>query len=428
MLETFTPAVCGSRKRQRAASLIFAVSATAVAFALGALLGLAGATIEAHRAVLGAAALALLAAAREAGLVRLPLPQMRRQVPEGWRFRMPLPVWASGYGAGLGAGVFTYQPVSTFWVACAGALALARPLPAALCFALYGAGRAAMVVWPRRRPHDSTEAVERLSRRSAAVLRLNAAALAVCAGLLAAAPAAPGAVYAPGLDPSADAGVVAWARQDGSVVVRSAGTNYTFPEASAPAVDGNLLAYVDDEGIRIVRWRTGQEVLRITGNATAVALDWPLLAYRREDSTRRRLVLRNLDTDSVSVVSAVIRTTDLGRPSISGRRLVWHVATKSGSRLRLLNVASGRRFTLASSKIVLVRNPSIEGTRVVWAVERSGYAAIRMRSIWGSASSRVARVRSRDLGFWSTALSANRVYATRWSLRTRAATIYSFAY
>ena len=83
--------------------------------------------------------------------MRFPLPQARRQVPERWRFELPLPVWATGYGAGLGAGFFTFQPVSTFWVACAGALALARPLPAALCFSLYGAGRAAMVVWPRRR-------------------------------------------------------------------------------------------------------------------------------------------------------------------------------------------------------------------------------------------------------------------------------------
>ena len=163
MLETFTPAVCGSRKRQIVAQALFTVAAVATAAALGLVLGLAGAALGARQALLAAAGLALVAAAREAGILRFRLPQSRRQVPERWRFELPLPVWASGYGAGLGAGFFTFQPVSTFWVACAGALALARPVPAALCLSLYGAGRAAMVVWPRRRVADPTAAVERLA-------------------------------------------------------------------------------------------------------------------------------------------------------------------------------------------------------------------------------------------------------------------------
>src|SRR5215207_9074224 len=120
MVETFTPAVCGSRNRQRLALLGFAVGA------LGMVLG-----VELALAVAG---LALLAAVREAGLVRVPLPQVRRQVPERWRASLPLPVWSLGYGAGLGAGFFTFHPVSTFWVACAGAVALGRPIVAAACF------------------------------------------------------------------------------------------------------------------------------------------------------------------------------------------------------------------------------------------------------------------------------------------------------
>ena len=194
MLETFTPAVCGSRKRQIVAQALFATTAIATAAALGLALGAVGSALGARQAVLAAAALALVAAAREAGIVRFPLPQARRQVPERWRFELPLPVWATGYGAGLGAGFFTYQPVSTFWVACAAALALGRPLPAALCLSLYGVGRAAMVVWPRRRGDDPTAAVERLAGRRGALLRANVAALVACGVLLALAPAAGGAV------------------------------------------------------------------------------------------------------------------------------------------------------------------------------------------------------------------------------------------
>ena len=223
MLETFTPAVCGSRKRQIVAQALFAATAVATAAALGLALGAVGSALGARQAVLAAAALALIAAAREAGIVRFPLPQARRQVPERWRFELPLPVWATGYGAGLGAGFFTYQPVSTFWVACAAALALGRPLPAALCLSLYGVGRAAMVVWPRRRGDDPTAAVERLAGRRGALLRANAAALVACGVLLALAPAAGGAVVVQSraLDPSVDGAAIAFAsQQDGSVHIR----------------------------------------------------------------------------------------------------------------------------------------------------------------------------------------------------------------
>ena len=226
MLETFTPAVCGSRKRQIVGQALFAVSAVAAAAVLGLLLGLAGSMLGAEQAVLGAAALALVAAAREAGLIRFAIPQARRQVPERWRFELPLPVWASGYGAGLGAGFFTYQPISTFWVACAGALALAEPVPAALCVSLYGAGRALMVVWPRRRADDPTAAVERLTSRRGALLRANVVALVACGVLLAVAPAASGGVTRiaqNALDPTVDRGNIAFATASGNVVVRPAG-------------------------------------------------------------------------------------------------------------------------------------------------------------------------------------------------------------
>ena len=124
MVETFTPAVCGSRRRQR-----LAVGAVAASALVGAALGAVGALLGTQLAFL-VAALALLAAAREAGIVRLPLPQLRRQVPERWRSELPLPVWSVGYGIGLGLGFVTFQPVATFWVACAAAVALGKPLAA----------------------------------------------------------------------------------------------------------------------------------------------------------------------------------------------------------------------------------------------------------------------------------------------------------
>ena len=86
MVETFTPAVCGSRARQITALALFTVAAMLAAAALGALLGAAGAEIGRPGALALAVAAAVAAAAREAGVIRFPLPQARRQVAERWRF------------------------------------------------------------------------------------------------------------------------------------------------------------------------------------------------------------------------------------------------------------------------------------------------------------------------------------------------------
>jgi hypothetical protein len=426
MLETFTPAVCGSRKRQMLAQALFAVAAVATSAALGLALGLAGDVLGASHAVLAAAALALVAAARELGLVRFPLPQARRQVPERWRFELPLPLWATGYGAGLGAGFFTFQPVSTFWVACAGALALARPLPAALCLSLYGAGRAAMVIWPRRRADDPTAAVERLTRRRGALLRANAVALVACAALLALAPAAGGALVArSALDPSVSGGNLAFATKSGDVIVRpAAGGDAVFPDASQPALSGQYLAYVDDQGIRVVRWPDGTDVARVTGPVSRPALDWPNLAYVRREGGYWRLVVRNLVSGQRKLPARTRANVDLGRPSLRDGRLAWHVVSRTESKIFVRTLASQERRIIARTKIGRLGNPSLNRTRIVWVDARSGVTYLRQGRI-GSSNKRVlAQVRNRATSYWTTSISAGATYFTRWTVATGAAEIH----
>jgi hypothetical protein len=432
MLETFTPAVCGSRKRQIVAQALFAVSAVVTAAALGLVLGLVGKALGAERAVLVAAALALLAAAREAGLLRLPLPEARRQVPERWRFELPLPVWASGYGAGLGAGFFTFHPVSTFWIACAGALALASPVAAALCFSLYGAGRALMVVWPRRRAADPTAAVERLAGKRGALLRANAVALLACGVLLALAPTAGGAVLiAQGAyDPSHSGTALAFATQGGDVVVRSPGRpEIVYQNASQPALSGPYLAYVDGAGIRIVRWANGNEVGRVANPAASLpALDWPRLAFVRRDTRHKRIVVRNVVGGGYKVHVSVARTVDLGRPSLRSGRLAWHAAARGGSTVFVKGLNSTARRIVARSKIALLQSPSLYRSRIVWTEERSGVSYVRLDWVGVGPRRTLERMRTRLRGYWTTTLGPGRAYWTRWTLGSGAAAIYRGTY
>ena len=434
MLETFTPAVCGSRRRQHLAAAGFALGAIAAAALLGALFGLAGLLLGVEAAVWLAAGLALLGAARETGLVSLPLPQMRRQVPERWRFELPLPVWSVAYGAGLGTGFLTFQPVATFWVACAAALALAAPLPAALAFSFYGAGRALMVIWPRRRERDATDAVERLARRRGAIRRANAAALVVCAALLAASPAAGVVVTAayPGIDPSlangtlasAEAGSGAW-----RVLVRSqTDPTVEVPNAWSPSVDGALLAYTDATGIRVVNWQTGGVLAQVPGPVSAPALDWPLLAFRRDGSDFDRLVLADLARDTEQEITLALPANDLGRPALRGGLLAWHKANPDWSRVYVRDLATGRTRLIAGSRIALLANPALSLTLIVWTEQRGNTSSLRVRRLDRTGVSTLWSTVGRERRFWTTALDGRTAYVTRWWVASRAATLYKIRF
>ncbi len=381
--------------------------------------------------MLVAAGLALAAAAREAGLLRLPLPQAGRQVPERWRFERPLALWATGYGAGLGAGFFTFQPVATYWVACAGAFALAEPVPAALCLSLYGAGRALMIVWPRRRAGDPTAAVERLTSRRGALLRVNVAALVACAVLLGLAPVAGGAtlVAQNAYDPTVDAGSLAYATRGGDVVIKpkGGGPDVVVPGASQPSLSGEHLAYRDGEGIKVIRWTDSLDPVAQIDNVRASypALAWPLVAFVRRDASHRRLVVRNLETGAHKVHVSAKAAYELGRPALRGGRLAWHIATRRQSRIMLKFLSSGAKRVVAKSRIGFLHDVSLGSTRITWISGRSGASHVMLGWIRTGKSRRtLGSLRTRTREHWTTALASRAAYATRWTHASGASSIY----
>src|SRR5919198_3311056 len=391
MVETFTPAVCGSRRRQRIAVVSFALGAVAASALVGAALGALGQIIGLRVAAV-AAGLALLAAAREAGLIRLPLPQSRRQVPERWRAELPLPVWSAGYGA----------------------------------------GRAVMAVWPRRRGADPTAAVEELASRHGALLRANVAALVACAALLASAQAVDAAVVSmgPGLDPSVQATVLARAQMSSGTtsvsVEPTAEPAVLVPDAASPSVDGDLLAYADSGGIQVINWRTGEVVARVDGAVSRPALDWPLLAFIRTDSTYKHLILADFTNPGSPSERGIARTltqNDLGRPSLGGGRLAWHKTTNQASRITVEMLSTGRRVVIVRSRIVLEENPALSARRIVWVEQRPRTSALRMRRFDRRRVHSIYTTSGSSRLLWTTALVGRRAYVVRWSLATRGATL-----
>jgi len=423
MVETFTPAGCGGRTRHILAVLMFGAGSVAAAAGLGAVLGLGGSLLPSRWTLAAAVAVCVLAALRELGVVRVPLPQVRRQVPEAWRRERPLPFWTTAYGAILGAGFGTYQPAPTYWVVCASAVAVGKPVTAAVCLGAFGVGRTLMVACPGD-PLRRLAGVHRLLRPA------NAAALLALAAVLAPA-VATAAPPAGRSDPSVSDGAIAYTdRHDGVsdvVVLGAGGAAVTFPDARMPALSGGTLAYVDHGGIRIVLWRTGQEILRIGGRVDTPALSGPRVAYVESVGARKRLVVRNFSTGRVRVVTTVGPGVDLGRPALSGQLLAWHEAAGSGNRILLRTLSSGRtRVMVDGRRSLLTVNPALIHGYIAWVESRAERSSLLLRKLPNGPVRRIAGALGPARHLWNIAIGPRRVYVTRWTLATNASVILRY--
>ena len=169
MVETITPVVHGgSRERWGISLALHAFGAAVAAAIVGSLLAGAGALLGAPWGVPGAwlvAASAALYVARELG-APVPVPQLRRQVPDWWRTFFPPHVAAFLYGLGLGPGFLTYLGHGTVVVVAVAAFASGRPLLGAAVLAPFGLARGLgpVLTFGVRSPSDAAALVERLDR------------------------------------------------------------------------------------------------------------------------------------------------------------------------------------------------------------------------------------------------------------------------
>jgi hypothetical protein len=169
MVETITPVVHGgSRERWGISLALHAIGAAVAAAIVGSLLAGAGALLGAPWGVPGAVlvvAAAALYVARELD-APVPVPQLRRQVPDWWRTFFPPHVAAFLYGLGLGPGFLTYLGHGTVVVVAIAAFASGRPLLGAAVLAPFGLARGLgpILAFGVRSPGDAATLVERLDR------------------------------------------------------------------------------------------------------------------------------------------------------------------------------------------------------------------------------------------------------------------------
>jgi hypothetical protein len=418
----------------------FVAGACAGGAATFAALAWAGSLVSAVAATSIAVGIALTAAIAEARGAAV-VPQIRRQVPEHWRRTLPLPFAAGLYGVLLGFGFTTYVLTFAVWALAALVFAAGDPATGLVVGLAFGVGRAlpVVVLAPIVNRPSGVAGLRLLAERPGLLrgVRLaDAAALVVAAGALLAAEARGANNIGPGTDPSASGELVAWSTPPGGVLVRGASRT---PLPGRPVLGGSLVA-----------WRSGTEIHVATAADLAPVLDLSLASVDavgisdRWVVTRERnakggdaLVARSLQApDDARIVASAGPPAQLGRPSLDGDLLVFHVATRRESRIVAADLATGTSRVVRRSRSAQLTNPSVLADDLLYvrqtstgqrlelgAVDRTnrnrvlyrlGSPAPRDRG-YEPGHSRVTRTPKTRLApgtLWTTALSSQYAYVT----------------
>jgi hypothetical protein len=323
-------------------------------------LGLAGELLDPGRwFLIAAAVLAGVAAIADLAGLRV-RPQLRFQVPEPWRRTMPLPQALFLYGLLLGTGLTTFVPTAAAWALLP--LSMAVGFPGALAVGLsFAAGRALPVLAVR----DETSLAERPQGLRA--LRMLAAAGLVLA-LVAGEARAATRVALRGGDPSAEGPDLVWQEPGVGGFLLHNDQQVQLP-GTDPALGGGFITWRAGDQVTVAVFATLQIVLQqtIPGiEKLAVSNAW--LAYRvRLPNGQEQLRAFSLAGPATTKVLTKSRVPGrLGRPSLSGDTVVYHLAGTGGSALYSYNLATGKRSQLLSSKRDQLLNPSRLGSKLLY--------------------------------------------------------------
>lgn len=180
-------------RRYAAWALLWVMGHVAGGALLGAGLGWLGGLVPAGARPAGLLALATLSVAwglHHLGVLRLPMPQIPRQVPRPWLFTVPWDLIALGYGLQLGCGFATRVVVATTYAVAGCALLSGSATAGAALLAVFGAARSVLPVLLGPRLDSSRKALGfaiAFDRHEALVTRLNGITLLLAAVYFAAA-------------------------------------------------------------------------------------------------------------------------------------------------------------------------------------------------------------------------------------------------
>jgi hypothetical protein len=405
MVETLGAAPGGARV-VRAGCATFALGALAGGAITFSALGAFGALLDArgHGLALAAAvAVAAVAAAGELLGLRV-VPQIRRQVPEPWRRRLPLPFAAGLYGILLGLGFTTFVLTLAVWALAGIAIALGSPALGLGIGLAFGLGRALPVV--SMAPRFAT-AGERLATRMAEQPRLlrglrlaDGALLAAAALALATTGTASARTVARGAtDPSTAAGALAWRAGGGIAVLQRAGAARVTLPARNVALGGPYVATRAGGRIVVRSRKTLQTVatLRVP-HATQLAISAHWLVWRASGRGGERLsalaLARRLPfARRARTIARTSSAVQLGRPALDGDRLVYAVASPHASSIVAVDLAHAtvRPHAIRHATLTQLSQPALRGNRLLYVEASDCDQRLRLSRLHAPDGSHAAR-------------------------------------
>jgi hypothetical protein len=367
-----------------ARSVRLSVAAYALGLAVGSVvvfggLGLLGEALHPGRTALVAAALVAvgaIAADLRGASVR---PQIRFQVPERWRRTMPLPLAMLLYGMVLGTGFTTYVSAAAAWMLLVFVVSLGSPASALVVGLSFAAGRAVVVRAGERRLTARPGALRLVRALAAASLAVAA----VSAGTAGAATV----VAAPAGDPSVAGEDLAWEEPGVGGFLRSAAQTVQLP-GHDPAIGGALVAWHVGDAVTVATRATLEPLFeeRIVG-ARRLAVSDRWLAFTAIDAKGvTRLTAQSIaDTSKTTAVASVSPPAQIGRPSIDGDLIVFHVATRRASWIQAVDLAAGKRSRLRKSTSAQLLSPVVLGGRLLYVKVSRCAQQLRLGAAGGGA-------------------------------------------
>ena len=351
---------------------------------IGSLLGLNGS------APLGmvAAVLALVCGLADLRMLRI-VPQIRHQVPEAIRWRLPLSVTGSLYGLLLGLGFTTYILTYALWALVASVLLLGSLQLGVIVGLAFGLGRALPVLYlvstyVRPTTQRFIQDMEHRPLLLVGMRRLTGIALvlAAVATVPVAIASAQNAPISAAWNPVTSAGVLVYEHAGGSVLVRADGTTAPLPGRFA-TVDGANVAWWVNGVVTIAdaATLTPQVQLPLPG-VTALALTGGLLVYRGVDTTSHPIVAEvayaSGGTPGITTLYTAGVRDVISRPSASAGSVVFSVAGPRGSRILRVALVSPVVTTLRTAPLGrLFQNPSFAGDELIYTrIDRCNQALV----------------------------------------------------
>jgi hypothetical protein len=379
-----------------------------------------------------AAALALAAAVAEARGTPI-VPQVRRQLPVGWRSSAPMPLASAGYGVLLGLGFTTFVLSYGVWALMGVSLALGDLTAGLVVGISFGVGRALPIIAlaPFADRPFGERACDAMALRPGLLRGARAgdavALVAVAGALLAGAGAAgaatnvelaPRQVASNASDPSVAGPALAYESRPGRAILIKDGKRIELL-GSDPAIGGPYVAVIHGGRVEVLDRAT----LNVQGGiaakgADALAISRHWIAIRRVRAKGDQIIAAPLSgSGSPGKPVAVTRIRapgQLSRPAVDGNTMIVARSKSSSSSLLKASLHAGGSTPrmILSSWDTAFTGPSVSGTKIAYVATTRRHQSVRIKGSGGGKGHEILQRRRGPPTLWTTALGGDRVYVT----------------